>query len=78
MLWQDIIFTVGSWIFIFSLIPTIQGKQKPELSTSIITTVVLSIFSITYLTLGLKLSAISTTGTAIGWGILAYQRYRQK
>ncbi len=75
--WQDLIFSVGSWIFIVSLIPTIRGKQKPELSTSVVTTIVLVFFAISYLTLGLLLSALATLGTATCWGILVYQRFMQ-
>jgi len=75
--WQDLVFFAGSWIFIISLIPTIRGKQKPEFSTSVTTTIILLIFSISYLTLGLLLSAIATVGTATCWGILAYQRSKQ-
>lgn len=77
MHWQDLVFSVGGWIFVISLIPTIRGKQKPELSTSLITTVVLAVFSVTYLTLGLGLSALSMGVTTCGWGILAYQRFKQ-
>lgn len=75
--WQDLVFFTGSWIFIISLIPTIRGKQKPEFSTSAITAIILVIFSISYLTLGLFLSAFATVGTATCWGILAYQRAKQ-
>jgi len=78
MHWQDLVFSIGSWIFIIALIPTIRGKQKPEFSTSLVTAIILFIFAITYLTLGLLISAISTVGTSTGWFILAYQKYRQK
>ncbi len=77
MHWQDLVFSIGSWIFIICIIPTIRGKQKPEFSTSSITSIVLSIFALTYLTLGLWLSFVATVGTSICWGILAYQRYKQ-
>lgn len=77
MPWQDWVFSIGSWIFVASLIPTIRGKQKPELSTSAISTVVLAIFSLSYLSLSLTLSALATLATTICWAILAYQRYTQ-
>jgi hypothetical protein len=52
-------------------------KQKPELSTSVVTSVIIYVFVITFVTLELWLSALATLGTAIGWTILAYQRWKQ-
>ncbi|MDO8487104.1 MAG: hypothetical protein Q7S45_02345 [Candidatus Curtissbacteria bacterium] len=78
MLWQDWVFSVGSWIFVAALIPTIRGKQKPEISTSLTTGTVLGIFAIAYLTLNLWLSTASTLVTSASWFILAYQKHRQE
>lgn len=77
MQWQDWIFSVGTWIFVVALIPTIRGKQKPELSTSIVTGSILAVFVITYLSLNLWLSALSNVLTSGSWFLLAYQKYRQ-
>lgn len=70
---QDIILSVGAWIFAISLIPTVVGKNKPSLVTCLITGTVLVIFAITYLTLGMKLAALSTSITGILWLIIAVQ-----
>ena len=78
MLWQDWVFSIGSWIFVIALIPTIRGKSKPELSTSIVTAIILSSFALTYFTLRLWFSAFSTILTASCWYILAAQKYQQK
>ena len=77
MQWQDWVFSVGQWIFIIALIPTIRGKQKPELSTSVITGIILAVFAFTYYTLSLLVSALSTSLVSTAWFILAYQKYRQ-
>lgn len=77
MQWQDLVLTIGSWILNLSLIPTIRGKQKPELSTSIPYATILSIFVFTFLSLDLKLTAITTLFGALGWIILAFQRLKQ-
>lgn len=77
MIWQDWVFFIGAWIFTISLIPTIRGKQKPELSTSLTTTIIVFIFIFCFATLGLWLSVIANTAVGIAWGILAYQRWKQ-
>ena len=77
MVWQDIIFTIGSIIFIIALIPSIRGKDKPALSTSLLTGSILFIFSTTYLTLNLTFSTVTTGILASAWLILAFQKYNE-
>ena len=76
MIWQDIVLMVGSFIFSIALIPTVRGKDKPALSTSLLTSGVLSVFVICFFTLGLYLAAISGILTTIMWVILALQAMR--
>jgi len=75
MIWQDWVFSIGSWIFVIALIPTIRGGSKPALSTSLLTGSILAIFAITYFSLELWLSTVSTIATATSWYILAWQKY---
>lgn len=77
MQWQDWVLSTGTIIAISSLVPTIRGKHKPALSTSVVTTLVLVVFAFTYMSLSLWFSAISVTLGAIAWLILALQKYRQ-
>lgn len=77
MNWQDLVFFAGGWVFVISLIPTLKGKQKPEVITSVTTSTILFAFTVSFATLGLWLSASSNLATAIAWAVLAYQRYRQ-
>lgn len=77
MIWQDWVFFIGAWIFVISLIPTIRGNQKPELLTSIPTTIIVFAFVFCFATLGLWLSVFANTAVGIAWGILAFQRWKQ-
>ena len=76
MQWQEIVLAVGQAIFIFALIPSISGKDKPALVTSLITSSVLMIFSLTYITMKLYFAAIPMFLTGVMWFILAYQKYK--
>jgi hypothetical protein len=74
MVWQDIVLSVGSFVFFIALIPTIRIKEKPALSTSIINGIVLAVFAFTYSTLELWLSVCSTSMVFIAWSVLAVQK----
>ncbi len=78
MHWQDWVFSGGQIIFLIALIPTLKGKSKPEISTSVVTSVILALFALTYLTLGLWFSAITSVGTSTAWATLAYQKLKQQ
>lgn len=75
MLWQDFIFTIGQFIFVLALIPSIKGKDKPAFITSLITTLILFSFAATYFTLGLWGSGLFAALNATAWGILAIQKF---
>ena len=77
MPWQDLVFSIGGWIFVISLIPTIHGSQKPALATSLLTAGILASFFVAYISLGLWMGAIANGATGVAWAILAYQRWRQ-
>jgi hypothetical protein len=76
-MWQDWIFSIGSWIFVAALIPAIRGTEKPPLSTSIVTGTVLVVFALTYFSLHLWIAATSTAITSACWLVLAYQRLKK-
>lgn len=77
---QDIIFSVGSVIFILALIPSIRSAAKPALASSLMTGSILAVFAITYLTFShpLYFAAATTAGTALCWYILAWQKWHSK
>lgn len=74
MPWQDMIFTVGGIVFLVALFPSIFSEDKPALSTSFTTAFTLSVFALTYATLELFFSSISTGLLALGWWTLAFQK----
>lgn len=74
MLWQDWVLTGGLIIFAFALLPSLFSKDKPALSTSLMTGITLSVFSFVYLTLSLWISAITTIITGVLWLTLAVQK----
>ncbi len=76
MQWQDTVLTIGQVVFSFALIPTIFNKQKPALSSSLISGVFLMVYAIVFATLSLWFTVIPTILTGTCWFILAYQRYR--
>ena len=76
MSWQDMVLAGGQWIFIVALLPSVFGKDKPALSTSLLTGAVLSVFALTFETLSLWVSAFSTMLTSFTWFFLAFQKYR--
>ncbi|MPZ48853.1 MAG: hypothetical protein GEU75_06000 [Dehalococcoidia bacterium] len=76
MPWQDWVFSIGGFVILISLIPTIRGDQKPALTTSVMSLAIISIFAVTMATLGLWLSASANAGVAAAWGVMAVQRYQ--
>ena len=76
MAWQDIIIAAGQWVFLLALLPSIFGKDKPALATSILTGVVLAVLAFAYATLMLWISTLSAILVSLGWFTLAAQKYR--
>lgn len=75
MVWQDVVLTAGSIIFIIALVPSVLSKDKPALTTSLMTGSVLAVFAIVYATLSLWLATVTVASTSLTWFILAYQKY---
>ena len=78
MIWQDWAFSIGQWFFLAALMPSIFSKNKPALSTSIFTGIVLVMYVATNASLGLWLAAVSTSMTATAWFVLAAQKILNK
>ncbi len=76
MAWQDIIIGAGQWVFLLALLPSIFGKDKPALMTSLLTCVVLAVLAFAYATLALWVSTISAMLVSSAWLTLAVQKYR--
>ena len=78
MTWQDIVLSVGSWIFIIALVPSLVGKDKPPVSTSFLTGIILLVYVGTYSTLHLWLSMASTGLLGVAWLVLGFQKIRSE
>ena len=75
MPWQDWVLSIGGFVLLASLMPTVIGPHKPALTTSIMSATIIFIFGVTLATLGLWLTAVANVGNSIAWTVLAVQRY---
>lgn len=79
MAWQDIVLTGGGTVVTLALLPTIFGKRdKPALSTSVVSCLILLIFSFVYHSLSLKLASLVIAINSFLWFVLAVQKYYKK
>ena len=77
MYWQDIILTIGSWIFAIVLIPSIRSKiDKPALTSSLLTALLCPIYIVVYVSLRYWSTSVSMSVLATAWWILAYQKWK--
>lgn len=71
---QDWVLSACQWGFLLALVPSLLSKDKPVIGTSVMTGMLLAIMAITFATLALWVSAISTAIVALAWFVLAGQR----
>ena len=76
MQWQDIAISVAQWVAIVAMLPSVFSKDKPALSSSLLTVGSVIVFFVSYLTLGLFVSALSAAVLLVTWLVLAYQQWR--
>jgi len=81
-MWQDTALTAINFCFILTLVPAIlrnyrlKDVESQSLYTYFPTALLLTLMSFVFLTLDLHLSSISTSGTAITWYILTFQKIK--
>ncbi|MFA5080648.1 MAG: hypothetical protein WC472_03440 [Candidatus Paceibacterota bacterium] len=75
---SEYLIILANGIIIVSLFPSIFGKDKPVLGTSILQFLVCIIFILAYIELGLFLAIIANIIMAICWLILVFQKIRSK
>lgn len=73
--WQDVVLATSFLVFNIALLPSVFGKHKPALGTSILTAAFLIPGLIVYANLSLWYSTIMTAINLILWVILAFQGY---
>lgn len=76
MSWQDIVIASCQLAFLPSMLPTLLGKDKPALSTSIMNALIVAIITLTMSTLNLWFSVATGTLTSLIWAVLAIQKYQ--
>lgn len=78
MRWEDLVLAIAGFMFSVALIPTLRGKEKPALSSSLTTAGLLGCVAVAYAFLGLWLGFASTVLNGIAWTSLAIQRLRAR
>ena len=75
--WHDVVLSVSVLAFNIALLPSLLGKQKPRVATSLLTALFIVPEIIVFFSLSLWYSFAMALLNAIFWSILAIQRYRQ-
>lgn len=75
-MWQDVVLTVGSLVFMVALLPSLLSEHKPAPWTSFTTATTLYVFAAVDATLGLTFTAATTALTATLWIALLIQKLR--
>ncbi|MDV2988586.1 MAG: hypothetical protein P3T54_00270 [Dehalogenimonas sp.] len=78
MIWQDIVFAVGSWLLSLALLPSVIGAHKPARSSSLLTATILTVYAFTWWSQSMYAAAVSGSVTAALWYVLAAQKARQR
>jgi len=75
MIWQDVVFLVGGFVFAVLLVPTLRDREAriPRVS-SFPTAVLLIGYSVTFVTLGLHLAALANVVGALAWFLIFIYR----
>lgn len=76
-MWQDTVIAICQLIFFPAMMPTVLGKDKPALSTSVLNALLVSIIAFCFFTLNLWFSVVTASLTAFLWVVLAVQKYQQ-
>ncbi len=78
MSWQDLVLTVGQVIFVIALVPTVVGKDKPALQTSVLTSMVSFSFMAVYVSLSVPFASMTAALNGSMWLVLAVQKWRER
>ena len=78
MIWQDWVFGIGTIIFSIALVPSVLGKEKPAISTSLSTGITLMFFAFAQATLALWFACGASVLASVLWLTLAVQKRREK
>ncbi|AGB39641.1 hypothetical protein [Natronococcus occultus] len=79
MMWQDLVFMVGSTLSILFLAPTLRdASARVPLGTSIPSMAIGMVYGTTFLTLGMTFSALGAYAAGSMWSLIATFRSPQR
>jgi hypothetical protein len=72
MMWQDIVFLVGSMTSVMFLYPTLRDTaSRVPRATSVPSMIIGGVYSVTFFTLGMEFSAIGSFSACTMWSLIA-------
>jgi len=75
MMWQDIVFLVGSMTSVIFLYPTLRdAAARVPRATSIPSMIIGGVYSMTFFTLGMEFSALGSFSACTMWSLIALFR----
>lgn len=75
MMWQDMIFLLGSVFSLVVLVPTLRDPMaNVPLGTSLPSAIIGVIYGVTFFSLGMPLSGVGAALTGILWSVIAALR----
>jgi uncharacterized membrane protein len=75
VIWQELIFLVGSIFSIVVLVPTLRNPMaNVPLGTSLPSALIGVIYGVTFFTLGMTASAVGAVATGLIWSLIATVR----
>ena len=77
MSWQDIVLSAANFVFIVALLPAVLSKEKPPVSTSLMTGTALAVIAAVNASLDLWFASGVVSVTATLWFILAVQQWKR-
>ncbi len=72
--YADPIFFISVVLLDIAFLPTLLGKHKPALHTSILFAIILTVLTVTVYSIGLQWSAIGQGVGALMWSITIFQK----
>jgi hypothetical protein len=75
-MWQDTVIAICQLAFFPSMLPTLLGKDKPALATSVLNACIVTVITFCFFTLQLWFSVVTGSLTACIWAVLAFQKWK--
>lgn len=73
MAWQQFVFAGGAIWLAIALWPSIRSQNKPDIKTSVLTAIWLTLYLVVYITLQFWFAMVFEIFCVVGWWILVWQ-----